>query len=266
MIITANYLTIDIGGSSVKYAVMDENLIRAAHGDVEAPRNSLEEFVSCIGRLYDSCKNDIEGIAISLAGTINPQNGYIFLSGAFPFLKGTYISDILREQCPVTITVENDANSTAIAELYSGCLQGTKEAVAVILGSSIGGAVIHNGEVYYGKHFCAAEFSLIKTDPSDDSLHHLWRNMNGKNGLLRLVQKHLNVTEKYTGIEIFDMANAGNEKVRNAIDEFCHLLAVQIYNLQAVFDSEKILLYIQKSFVGCIFLKLHDHLLLTEPE
>ncbi len=26
------------------------------------------------------------------------------------------------------------------------------------------------------------------------------------------------------------------------------------------------LLYIQKSFVGCIFLKLHDHLLLTEPE
>ena len=78
------------------------------------------------------------------------------------------------------ISVENDANSAAIAELRSGVLSGVQEGVAVILGSSIGGAIIHNGEICYGRHFRAGEFSLLKVDHNDDSVHHLWRNYNGK--------------------------------------------------------------------------------------
>jgi len=78
------YLTIDIGGSSVKYAVIDEALNLECPGTVEAPRKSLEQFVDCIGNLYDSCKDSVEGIEISLAATVNPQNGYILLAGVFP--------------------------------------------------------------------------------------------------------------------------------------------------------------------------------------
>ena len=92
----------------------------------------------------------------------------------FPFLQGKYIRDVLRERCPVPITAENDANSAAIAELRSGALCGAEEAVAVILGSSIGGAIIHNGQVCLGKYFSAAEFSLVKVNSDDDSVHHLW--------------------------------------------------------------------------------------------
>lgn len=136
-----------------------------------------------------------------------------FSRGAFPYLQGEYIRDILRARCPVPIAVENDANSAAIAELRSGALCGVEDAVAVILGSSIGGAIIRNGEVCYGKHFSAAEFSLIKVDSGDDSLHHLWRNISGKNGLLRLVQQSMKTEDVFDGIEIFDMANNGNRDV-----------------------------------------------------
>ena len=82
------YLSIDIGGSSVKYAVIDEALNLTHQMTVPAPRESMEQFIDCIGGLYDACPDPVEGIAISLAGTVNPQNGYILLAGVFPYLRG----------------------------------------------------------------------------------------------------------------------------------------------------------------------------------
>lgn len=233
------YLTIDIGGSSIKYAVIDEALNLSHQGNMAAP-HSLREFTDSVCGLYENCPVQVEGIAMSLAGTINPQNGYILLAGAFPYLRDHYIRDLLRSRCPVPVTVENDANCAAIAELRSGALAGVKEGVAVILGSSIGGAIIRDGKIYHGTHFCAAEFSMLKVDYLDDGLHHLWRNYNGKNGLMRLVQKKLGTDREYTGIEIFDMAHQGVPEVLNAVDEFCRMLAIQIYNVQAFADPERI--------------------------
>lgn len=254
------YLAIDIGGSSVKYAVIDEALNFECQGIEEITLKSLEQFVDCIGGLYDACKDSIEGIAISLAATVNPKNGYILLGGVFPFLKGQYIRDMLRTRCPVPISVENDANSAAIAELRSGALCGVGEAVAVILGSSIGGAMIHGGKICYGKHFTAAEFSLIKINADDDSIHHLWRNINGKNGLLRLVQQYMNTEDVFTGMEIFDMANKGDPAVLAAVDEFCRLLAIQIYNIQAFADPERIVIGGGISAQPLLFELLNKHL------
>ena len=254
------YLAIDIGGSSVKHAVIDEALNLERQAVVPVPHESLEQFVDCIGTLYDSRKDQIEGIAISLAATVNPKNGYIFFAGAFPYLQGKYIRDVLRTRCPVSIAVENDANSAAIAELRSGALCGVEDAVAVILGSSIGGAIIRNGKIYYGRHFSAAEFSLMKVNSDDDSLHHLWRNINGKNALLRLVRQYMKTDDVFDGIEIFDMANRGNQNVLAAIDEFCRLLAIQIYNMQAFADPEKIAIGGGISAQPLLFELLNRHL------
>ena len=52
--------------------------------------------------------------------------------------------------------------------------------------------------------------------------------------------KNLQTKEKYCGEEIFEMANQGNQQVLNALDEYCMNLAVQLYNIQTIFDPEKI--------------------------
>lgn len=254
------YLAIDIGGSSVKYAVIDEALNLSHQGSVPAPKESAEEFTECIGSLYENCPVKVEGIAMSLAATINPQNGYILLAGAFPYLRGHYIRDLLKARCPLPISVENDANCAVIAELRSGALSGVKEAVAVILGSSIGGTIIRNGEVFHGTHFSAGEFSLIKVDSQDDGLHHLWRNINGSKGLMKLVQTKLNTEQKYNGIEIFAMAEQGVPEVIEAINEFCRLLAIQIYNVQAFADPERIVIGGGISAQPLLFERLNAHL------
>ncbi len=74
------YLTIDIGGSSIKHALIDEALNLSHSGTLPAP-HSLEEFQDSICGLYENSPAPVEGIAMSLAATINPQSGYILLAG-----------------------------------------------------------------------------------------------------------------------------------------------------------------------------------------
>lgn len=79
-------------------------------------------------------------------------------------------------------------------------------------------------------------------------------------GLLRLVQKYLGTTESYTGIEIFEMAKRGDPAVLAAIDEFCRLLAIQVYNVQAFADPEKIAIGGGISAQPLLFELLNKHL------
>lgn len=151
-----------VGGSLVKYAVIGEDLAFGRQGSVAAPRDDLAQFKSCLAGLYAQCEETLDGIAVSLAGTIDPKSGHIYLAGAFPFLAGKNIRDVMPAGCALPVTVENDANSAAIAEARSGALAGVQDAVVILLGSSIGGAILQDGAVRYGRHFSAAEFSLIK--------------------------------------------------------------------------------------------------------
>ena len=67
-----------------------------------------------------------------------------------------------------------------------------------------------------------------------------WSTRNGIKGLLERVQESLGTNQEYTGIEIFDMANEGNEKVIEGISQFCKEVATQIFNVHIIFDCEKV--------------------------
>ena len=54
------------------------------------------------------------------------------------------------------------------------------------------------------------------------------------------VQEQLETDENFSGIEIFEMANQGNEKVIAGIDAFAKEVATQIFNVHIIFDCEKV--------------------------
>ena len=111
----------------------------------------------------------------------------------------------------------------------------------VILGTGIGGCLIKDHKVHTGKHFSAGEFSFIKTNNLDPfTWNHAWCTRNGISGLLQRVQEALETDKEYTGIEIFEMANKGNEKVIAGIDAFAKEVATQIFNVHIIFDCEKV--------------------------
>lgn len=236
-----NYLTLDIGGSSIKYALINKDGEFVEKGSTIAPRESIEQFVTVIGELYDKYADQILGMAISMPGAIDPVKGFAYTGGAYTYIKDMDIVKILQERCPLPITIGNDAKCAANAEVGFGSLKDVDDAAVIILGTGIGGCIVQNGKVHIGKHFSSGEFSWMRTNGEDgNNFDYAWASTNGIPGLLKAIQTSVGTDEKFTGKEIFEMANAGDEKVLAGLDKFCKHLAVQIYNLQALFDPEKI--------------------------
>ena len=151
------------------------------------------------------------------------------------------IVKILQARCPLPITIGNDAKCAANAEVGFGCLKDVDDAAVIILGTGIGGCIVRDGKVHIGKHFSSGEFSWMRTNGEDgNNPECVWAATNGIPGLLKAVQESVGTKEQYNGKEIFEMANSGDKKVLAGLDKFCNRLAVQIYNLQALFDPEKI--------------------------
>lgn len=235
------YLTLDVGGSAIKYALIQEDLKILEKSSVPTPMDTLENFIEVIGKIYDQYANGIEGMAISMPGIIDPEIGYSFTGGALRYIDKLDTVKVLKERCPVNITIGNDAKCAANAEIGYGNLQDIQDGAVVILGTGIGGCLIKDHRVHTGRHFSAGEFSFIKTDYHDSiGWDDAWSTRNGIVGLLSRVQEQLQTDQKFTGIEIFDMANQGNEKVIAGINQFCLEVATQIFNVHIIFDCEKI--------------------------
>lgn len=235
------YLTLDVGGSAIKYALIQENLNIIEKSSVPTPMDTLDHFVETIGKIYDQYSQKIAGMAISMPGIIDPEKGYQYTGGALRYISNLDTVNTLKKRCPTNITIGNDAKCAANAEIGFGNLQDIQDGAVVILGTGIGGCLIKNHQVHTGKHFSAGEFSFIKTNNKDAfSWDNAWSTRCGITGLLERVQEQLETDESYTGIEIFDMANNGNEKVIAGINEFAKEVAVQIFNVHIIFDCEKV--------------------------
>ena len=235
------YLVLDVGGSAIKYAVMDAEKNIYERGKVPTPLDCLDSFIGSVESLYNTY-SDVSGIAMSMPGGIDPNKGYCFTGGALVYNHDINMAELLSEHCGVRVTIGNDAKCAANAELGFGSLQDIQDgAVVVILGTAIGGALIKDHKVLSGCRFGAGEFSNIITDyhkPYDGDTS--WYATNGINGLLLHIQEALGTEEHYTGEEIFEMANNGNEAVLKGLDQFCLETAVQIYNINQIFDCEKV--------------------------
>lgn len=212
------YLTFDVGGSAIKYALIQEDLKILEKSSVPTPMDTLDNFVETIGDIYDKYKDNIKGIAMSMPGIIDPNRGYQYTGGALRYIANLDTVTLLQQRCPINITIGNDAKCAANAEIGYGSLQDIDDGAVVILGTGIGGCLIKDHQVHTGKHFSAGEFSFIKTNYHDAlTWNSAWCTRNGIDGLLERVQEQLGTDEKYTGFEIFEMANNGNEKVIEGI-------------------------------------------------
>lgn len=68
-------LVVDIGGTFIKYACMTADMSIISRGKVKTPMSGREELIETIGKVYDEMP-EVEGIAISMPGIIDSENGY----------------------------------------------------------------------------------------------------------------------------------------------------------------------------------------------
>ncbi|GKU24268.1 ROK family protein [Clostridium folliculivorans] len=236
-------LVIDVGGTAIKYALMNDSAQFIEKGSLPTPKDSIEHFVDVIGSIYDKYKDKISGIAMSMPGRIDSERGYLYTGGALEYNCNKNIVSIIEKRCPVRITVENDGKCAALAEAWRGNLSDCNDGIVVILGTGIGGGIIKDKKLHKGKQFVAGEFSFIIAD-NDGKKKDFSRFLGAQSGVPRLCKlvaeaKKLN-EEEVDGYKVFEYANNGDKKVLEILDDYCFKLAVQLHNLQHIYDPEKI--------------------------
>lgn len=239
------FLVIDVGGTFIKYAVMNDEAEFIEKGKEKTPNDNIENFVDTIGKIFDKYKGRIKGIAMSMPGRIDSDRGYLYSGGALLYNNNKDMGKILGERYPVPISIENDGKCAALAEAWKGNLKDCDDGLVVVLGTGIGGGVIKNKRLHKGKHFVAGEFSFILTsdavpDPQD-KFANTWATRGGTNALCKMVADAKNLpVEEVDGYKAFEYINNGDEEAIEALNNYCYRMVIQLYNLQYIYDPEKI--------------------------
>ena len=137
-------LAIDVGGTNIKYALVDREDRFFSRGVIPTAIRSLDDFRATIMRIYEPLKEQVEGIAFSMPGIIDAQTGFMYSGGSLSWIHNIAMAgEVSGFLSGVPVSIENDAKAAALAELESGALMGCREAAVVICGTGLGLSLIH---------------------------------------------------------------------------------------------------------------------------
>ena len=234
------YLCIDVGGTSIKYVIMDTDLNLSSKGSVATPYDGVEAYLNTLEGIYKQFDGQVCGIAMSVPGGIDSKNGICIFGGSLLFIDHLPLVQEMEKRCHVPVSIMNDAKSAALAEAAWGSLKDCKDAVVLVFGTGVGGALIKDGKVHMGKHFTAGEFSWIMMSPEFDQTGGAWGLRGGNKRLVSLAASAKGLSrENLTSYEVFNWAQEGDEAALWALDVFTKDIAFMILNLQSIYDPER---------------------------
>ena len=231
---------VDAGGTDIKYCTMDDSLAIENHAYIPTPQDSLDNFIETIRQIYSPFRNETEGIALSLPGFIDTQNGTHNGGGGPVYMQHQPIGALLSEKCGCPVHLENDGKAAAIAEMKAGSLSDITNGAVMILGTAVGGGLIINKQILRGKHFTAGEFSFLVTNDTE------WSNISSfgtfkcsTRALLGMYRSMKNTEETIDGREFFARLDQ-DEDAQKALKKYARYISILIYNLGMMLDIEKV--------------------------
>ena len=238
----SRYICVDIGGTSIKHGVLDENAIieESNQTKTEAWLGGAEvlDKVKAIGKQYMEQYENIEGICISTAGMVDPEEGKIVFAGELmPDYTGTCIKKELEKTLGIPCEVENDVNCAGLAEYISGAAKESHIMFCATVGTGIGGCAIVDGSVFHGASNSACEIGYIPMEDSD------FQTLGASSILIKKVAgKKREPLDMWDGKKIFELAEKGDEVCISAIKEMCDVLGKGLATICYVLNPDTIVL------------------------
>ncbi len=242
------FLVFDIGGSSVKHAVMTKNGEVIEKGSYKSERYDFDLFIKNMLEISRKAKeeHDILGVAISAPGSVDSKEGVVGGSSALPCIHGPNFKEIFKKELNLTLEIENDANCAALGEVWLGGAKDNRDLAFVVCGTGIGGAIIKDRKIHKGTHLHGGEFGymILESKRTKDGVEFkTWSDIGSTGGLQRTVAERKGISaDELDGKKIFELAESGDEVCKEEIENFYFNIAKGIFNLQYIYDPEKILI------------------------
>lgn len=257
-------LGIDLGGTNIVAGVVDEeyNIVAKASCKTDVPRPEKEICDSMAEVALEAIKkanitiDDVESIGIGVPGAVNPETGIIEYSANL-FFHNWSVVEMMEERLNTKVKIENDANAAALGEYLAGSAKGAKNAVAITLGTGVGGGIIIDGKIYSGSNYAGAELGhmVIVKGGKDCACgrHGCWEAYASATGLINLTKEKI-LTEKpefsymlklcdddisnVSGRTAFDAMAEGDPLARQVVEEYISYLATGIVNIINIFQPD----------------------------
>jgi predicted NBD/HSP70 family sugar kinase len=212
-------------------------------------KTTFDRIVSCI-RDFILSEPTIEGIGVSLPGLVDPETGVALFIPHFKW-RDWSIAEELRTVTGMPVTVDNDANAAALAELWLGRpeIRDVRDFILVLVEEGLGTGIIFDGQVYHGMVGGAGEFghmTIGKGAPvacaagSDEC----WEAFASERAALaRYSQKRASVGDQPIAFaQLIDKAFDGDQAAKEALIETAEYLGLGISNLTKGLSPEAVIL------------------------
>lgn len=236
-------LVFDIGGTSIKYGVCQDNALTDMK---ELPTNAekggahiLKTVISLI-----QAHTDFDAIGISTAGQVHAKDGFIIYANQnIPDYTGIQYKKTLEEMFHVPVAVENDVNAAALGEAVYGAGQNYSQFLMLTYGTGVGGAVINNREVYHGSSYSASEFGAMITHSDarlsgSDFFDGCYERYASTTGLVQMIKPYR--PELDTGRKIFQALS--DDTVVDIIDKWVNEIMLGLATLAHIYNPSCIIL------------------------
>lgn len=233
------YSCFDVGGTAIKFGLLDEAGIFQKRGLVPTPAEGGPAIVDTVCRIVrqQQRKEQISGIAISTAGIVNTETGTVEYALSIPGYTGTPWKTMLEAEFNLPISVENDTNCAALGEYWLGAGKGASSFFAVTVGTSIGGAIIEEGRVLHGARYAAGEIAYMQLPAGR------FHDVASAAFLCREIAKAKDAAPKdINGYRAFQWIREKDPQVLPAFHTFCQNLADGLTNIISLFNPEQIVL------------------------
>ncbi len=265
----ALYVGLDVGGTTMKAAVVDDTgtpLSKPVVMDTLPERGQeagLETMCETIRRAASAAGKtlkDIAAIGVATPGLMDIKAGLILDPPNLKPWKNVPVRDHIKGVFKIPTIYQNDANAAAYGEFWVGAGQTAASMVLFTLGTGVGGGIVLGDYILEGEHSHGGELGHLRIE----SPRHGRRCGCGARGCLeaygsatsvvarardelavwrgpsRLKEYYTANNDVLTAKLIFDLADGGDELARQIVDDTAYYLGLGACAAIATVDPEMI--------------------------
>lgn len=232
-------LAVDVGGSSIKFAVIDENNKIIYRHSKETPDNSKNKITTLILEVAKEIRKDYDfkKIGIATAGVVDIEKTEI-ISASYTIKDyiGTNFKKEIGEKLNCDIFVDNDVNSALRGEIFCGSCMGLNEVFCVALGTGIGGAY-YKDDIVTGSNYAFGELGRTLLYKNSEKTY---EQVASTIALGKKIEEELQ--EKISVKEFFDKCKNNDKKSKKILNSWLDDLAFGLVNMMLILDPKYVVI------------------------
>lgn len=230
---------VDLGATNINAALVDHagellgNVHHARTPSEEAPDavfDAIAALCQVVCDANDVSMQQVESIGLATPGALDLARDTVTFA---PNLGWSRVvpREALAERLPIkACAVENDVNAALFAEAVLGAARDSTNALAVWIGTGIGGAVLRNGRLDVGGFGSAGEIGQFPTPgvtPHPDRPQDAWIEQHASRRAIELAMRQAgsDLPEQISAEYIAELYSNEDEAAVTAVDDAARLLA-----------------------------------------